>query len=115
MALSTDQLSDLQADIGIGSDESVFDDDELNRLFARADSDYNLAVFYAIRQLSQNAARFHDYTRGDDADKKQQVFANLEKMYAKWQTETGGGAPLVVGSFERDLIEPFSATEYSSA
>jgi len=114
MALSTDQLADIQADLGIGSDESVFTDDELNRLYARADSDYSLAVLYAIRQILTNAARFHDLTRGDDSDKKQQVFANLEKIYDKWVSETGGGSPLVTGTIEQDLIEPYSITEYSS-
>jgi len=114
MALSADQLTDIQADLGIGSDASVFTDDELNRLYARADSDYNLAVFYAIRQILTNAARFHDLTRGDDSDKKQQVFANLEKIYDKWVSETGGGSPLVTGTIEQDLIEPYSITEYSS-
>lgn len=114
MALSATQLTDIQADLGIGSDASVFTDAELNRLFARADSDYNLAVLYAIRQILTNAARFHDYTRGDDADKKQQVFANLEKIYDRWEAETGGGAPLVVGTIEQDLIEPYSITEYAS-
>ena len=114
MALSAAQLTDIQADIGIGSDESVFTDDELNRLYARADSDYSLAVLYAIRQILTNAARFHDLTRGDDSDKKQQVFANLEKIYDKWVTETGGAAPLVTGTIEFDIIEPYSVTEYSS-
>ncbi len=113
MALSTDQLTDIQADIGIGSDESVFEDAELNRLYARADSDYSLAVLYAIRQILTNAARFHDYTRGDDADKKSQVFDNLKEIYEVWLAEIGGGAPLVVGTFERDMIEPTSVTEYS--
>lgn len=113
MALSATQLTDIQADIGIGSDESVFEDDELNRLYARADSDYSLAVLYAIRQLLIDAASLYDYKRADDADKKRQVFENLEKMYDKWLAETGGGAPLVVGSFERDMIEPSDITEYS--
>jgi len=115
MALSAAQLTDIQADLGIGSGEGVFTDAELNRLYTRADSDYSLAVLYAIRQLLTNTARFHDLTRGDDSDKKQQVFANLEKIYDKWASETGGAAPLVTGTIEYDVIEPYSVTEYSSA
>jgi len=119
MALTVTQLTDLQKDIGIGSDEAVFTDDALNRLFTRADSDYALTVAYAIRQLLMNAARFNDYVRymsGGIATRedKSQIFTHLQEMYQLWAAEAGGGlAPLVAGTIEQDLIEPYSATEYT--
>ena len=115
MALTATQLADMQADLGIGSDAAVFTNAELNRLYDRASSGYELAVAMAVRQLLMNAARFNDYTAGMNTEKKSQVFAQLKVMYEFWLAEAGGGlAPLVAGTIEQDLIEPFSVTEYSS-
>jgi len=114
VALSETQLTDIQADLGIGSDEAVFTDAELNRLYARADSGYELAVAMAVRQLMINAARFNDYTAGHNQESKSQVFAQLKEMYEFWLAEAGGPAPLTAGTIEQDLIEPYSVTEYSS-
>jgi len=114
MALSAAQLTDFQADIGIGSDAAVFTDAELNRLYARASSEYDLAVAMAFEQLMSTAAKFNDYTAGYTAEKKSQVFAQLEKMADRWAAKAGYGAPSVVaGTIEQDLIEPFSVTEYT--
>ena len=114
MALTAAQLTDLQRDIGIGSDEAIFTDDELNRLFARTSSAYAMTVAYALRQLLVNAARFNDFTKGEDKESKSQIFDHLQKMYELWAAEAGGGlAPLVAGTIEQDLIEPYSTTEYT--
>jgi len=119
MALTAAQLTDLQRDIGIGSDEAVFTDDELNRLFARTSSDYAMAVMYALRQLLVNAARFNNYIRYTSSgqatrEDKSQIFDHLKEMYELWAAEAGGGAaPLVSGTIEQDLIEPYSTTEYT--
>ena len=114
MALTATQLTDFQADIGISSDGGVFTDAELNRLYARAGSDYNLAVLYAIRQILVDAARFDDYSRNETSESKSQVFEHLKELYSLWASEMGGGAvPLVTGTIEQDLIEPFSTTEYT--
>ena len=114
MALTTIQLADMQADLGIDSHETVFTDDELDRLYDRASSDYATAMAYAVRQLLMNAARFNDYTAGMNTEKKSQVFAQLKAMYEMWVAEAGGGlVPLVSGTIEQDLIEPYSTTEYT--
>jgi len=115
MALTATQLTDFRGDLGIGSGTTVFTDAELNRFYARTSSSYELAVALAVRQLMMNAARFNDYTAGYNEEKKSQVFAQLKQMYEFWLAEAGGGlAPLVAGTIEQDLIEPFSVTEYSS-
>lgn len=113
MALTSTQRTDMQADLGIGSDQKVFANDELDRLYARADSDYELAVAMGIRQLLVNAARFNDYTRGETKESKSQIFDHLKEMYEYWLIEAGGAvAPLVAGTIEADFIEPISDTDY---
>ena len=111
--LTATQLTDIQADLGIGSDAAVFTDAELSRLYTRASSSYELAVAFAIRQLMINAARFNDYTAGVTAERKSQVFAQLQAMYEFWLAEAGGLSPVQAGTIEQDLIEPYSTTEYT--
>ena len=115
MALTSDQLADMQGDLGIGSDEAVFTDAELNRLFARAESGYELAVAMGFRQLMADAAKFNDYTAGQSKESKSQVFEHLEKMFKFWMAEAGGGmAPLMAGTIILDFQEPGgSGSEYS--
>ena len=114
MALTTDQLADLQADIGISDDETVFTDTELNRLFTRAGSDYAMTVAYALRQLMADKAKLADYSRGETRESRSQIFAHLQAMYDLWAAEAGGGlVPLAAGTIEQDLIEPYSTTEYT--
>ena len=115
MALTATQLADIQADLGISDDEAVFTDDELDRLYDRADSSYELTVALAVRQLLMTAAKRNDYTAGMSTEKKSQVFAQLKQMYEVWMTEAGGGyAPLVEGTIVQDFQEPGdTSTEYS--
>lgn len=79
MALTTDQLTDFQADLGIGNDQSVFTDAELQRLFTRAGEDYSLAVVLALRQLMTSAAKLNDYTVGQTEEKRSQIFKQLKE------------------------------------
>ena len=115
MALTVTQLADFQADLGISDDEAVFTDAALNRLYARAGDNYELGVAYALRQLWTNAIRFNDYTAGYTAEKKSQVREGLKEAYDDWMEKAGYGAPPVVaGTIEQDLIEPYStASEYT--
>ena len=86
--LTTTQRADMQADLGIGSDESVFTNDELDRLYTRADTDYDEAIVLAIRQLLMQASKFHNYTAGQTKVEKQQVFENLQSMWELWTGES---------------------------
>lgn len=113
--LTSDQLADMQGDLGIGADESVFTDAELNRLYTRASSSYELAVAMGFRQLMADAAKFNDYTAGQSRESKSQVFAHLKDMSEMWMREAGGGlAPLTSGTIIQDFQEPDSEdSEYS--
>jgi len=88
MALSADQLLDMQTDLAIGTNEDVFSDTELNRLYTRASSDYNLAVYYAVRQLYTQASKFHDYRVANSEFELSQVVKNVEKLLDFWQGES---------------------------
>ncbi len=78
VTLTAEQRADLQADIGIADDESVFTNDELDRLYTRAGEDYNLTVVFALRQLLVSAARLTDYTAGQSSEKLSQVREGLK-------------------------------------
>lgn len=99
MALSSDQLSDLQADLSIGSGEGVFTDDELERLFVRAGEDYDTTVALALRQLLMSANRFNDYTAGQTSEKLSQVRDHLKDMLAYYEdrVQRGGNQVAIVG------------------
>lgn len=104
--LSSDQLSDMQGDLGISDNEAVFTDDQLHRLYTRADSDYELAMVYALDQLLMDAAKFNDYTAGSSTEKKSQVFAQLEKMRKLWAQRAGVGyGELGAGVIDLDFME----------
>lgn len=77
----------MQGDLGITADESVFTNTELDRLYARADSDYNTAVYLGWRQLQANAAKFNDYTAGETEEKKSQIYDHVKDMVDFWKDE----------------------------
>lgn len=88
MSLSSDQRADMQGDLGISADETVFTNDELDRLYERAHSDYNTAVYLGYRQIMANAAKLHNYTAGQTRIDKAQVFDHLKSMVEFWQGES---------------------------
>ncbi len=87
MALTVIQRIDIQGDLGIDTEETVFTDDELDRLYARADSDYNLAVYYGYRQLLASANKFHDYTAGMTKVQRKQMRDNIRDSMDFWKEE----------------------------
>lgn len=93
MATLTSTLrADLQADLAIGSSEAVFTNDELDRLYTRADGDYEKTIVLAMRQLMQNASKFNDYTAGQTSEKKSQIRDNLQKNLKYYEDTVIGGA-----------------------
>lgn len=88
MALTADQLADLQGDLGITTDGLVFTDPELNRLFARAEDDYNTAVYLGWRQLLGDTAKFFNYTAGHTRVEREAVFQHVLKMVDFWKAES---------------------------
>lgn len=89
MALTAEQLADMQADLGIESDGAVFTNTELNRLYTRAEEDYALAVYYGYRQLLADANKLYDYTAGQTRVEHSQVREHLEKAADFWRAESG--------------------------
>lgn len=88
MALSEDQKRDMQADLGIDHTEAVFIDFELDRLYERAGSDYNTAVYLGWRQIMADTAKFFSYSTWQTRVDKDKVFDHVEKMVKFWQTES---------------------------
>ena len=87
--LTSDQLADMQSDLGISNDEAVFTDVELNRFYTRAEGDFEGAKVYALRRLVSQAQLFFDYTIGQTQEKRSQVFDNLMKMLDRQEELTG--------------------------
>lgn len=88
MALDPEQLLDLQGDLAIGADESVFTDDELERFYTRADSDYNTAVYYGWRQILAASAKWVDYQVAQTKVSRSQAFKQIRDMVEFWGNES---------------------------
>lgn len=88
MALTTEQLADFQADLGIDDSEAVFADAELERLFTRAGEVYETAVYMALRQLLVASTKYVDYQVAQTKVSRSQVFSHLKEMAAYWQAES---------------------------
>lgn len=87
MALTATLRTDLQGDLGIGSDESVFTNAELDRLYTRGGDDYNLAVYFGYRQLLAQANKFHNYTEGMTKVERVQMRENIADSMKFWKAE----------------------------
>lgn len=116
MGLTVDLRTDLQGDLGITNDESVFTDVELDRLYTRAGEDYSLTVYYAYRQLIAQANKYHKYTAGLASEELQQVRENLKDSLEHWKSEAKSSSTQVkVASLleipPRDKDEPWDADD----
>ena len=83
MALTADQIADMRADLGSAT-SSVFSDDELNRLFTRAEEDYNGAVYLGWVQLMGDATKFINYTVGMTRIERETTFGHIKAMVEFW-------------------------------
>jgi len=117
MALTADQLSDFQSDLGISNDEAVFTDAELERLFARAGEVYESAVYMAWRQIFAQATKYIDYKVAQTEEKRSQVWDHIKAMMAHWKTEadaaSGSQGALLLGLNvipTRSKEEPYDGT-----
>lgn len=93
MPLTTEELLDLRADLGDNGTARAFTDDELERLFVRANERYAVAMVLALNQLLASAAKLNDYTQNETQEKKSQVFEQLVKLRAFWQLEATRSSP----------------------
>ena len=85
MALTADQLTDFQRDLGISDDEAVFTDAELERLYTRAEEVYETAVYYGWRQILAQATKYIDYRVAQTEEKRSQVRAHIADMVKEWK------------------------------
>ncbi len=88
MALSSDQTTDMLADLASGALNDVFTQIELDRLYARAGEDYNLAVYYGWRQIAGDAARWVDYQVAQTKVSRSQAFAQITTMLELWASDS---------------------------
>lgn len=88
MSLTTTQRTDMQGDLSIGSDQSVFTNDELDRFYERAGSDYNTAVYYGWRQILAGSAKWVDYQVAQTKVSRSQAFAQIKQMVDFWAAES---------------------------
>jgi hypothetical protein len=110
--LTAEQLTDLRADIADEGASPAFSDTELNRLYNRAEGDYNRTVVYALRQLLASHAKLHDYAAGQSQESLQQVYAHVRDLLSYWERIAGefGGA-LYSGTLALQLDEADPSTE----
>lgn len=117
MALTSEQLTDFQADLGISDDEAVFTDAELERLFARAGEVYESAVYMAWRQIFAQATKYIDYKVAQTEEKRSQVWDHIKAMMAHWKAEADAASGVQGAAFvglnvipTRSKEEPYEAT-----
>lgn len=107
--LDSTLLKDLQGDLGIDASQTVFTDAELERLYTRANSNQDLAVYYGFRQLLASANKFFDYTAGLTTEKRSQVRAQLKESCEMWLEEVNQVASLgAVGVPTQNKSKPWS-------
>ena len=117
MALTADQLTDFQSDLGISDDETVFTDVELERLFARANEVYEAAVYMAWRQIFAQATKYIDYKVAQTEEKRSQVWDHIKAMMAHWKAEADAASGVQGAAFvglnvipTRSKEEPYDGT-----
>ncbi len=94
MPLSSDQLTDIRADIG--DTNNAFSNAELQRLYERASESYEGTVLLAIDQLLMNASKLADFTSGESSERRSQIFDQLTKVRALWAGRTSSKKQKVV-------------------
>lgn len=86
--LTSEQTTDLLADLAAGAIDDVFSLAELQRLYDRAGDDYNLAVYYGWRQIAADSAKWVDYQVAQTKVNRSQAQAGILRMLALWGDES---------------------------
>ena len=105
-------LDDMQADLDIGTAQTVFTDDELHRLYTRAivnfsDLDaYLVAVALGWQQMIASASKRARYTQGVSREDLDRVYDQMEKRLDDARQQAGlGGGRLTYGFIKLQRIE----------
>jgi hypothetical protein len=106
--LSSAQLTDLRGDVG-DVDSNAFTDDELNRLYTRADSDYEATVILALWQLLISAVKFRDFVVGFTRDEAATIFDNMKAAYELRRQYYSGKKQVMIAGLE--VIPTYRKTE----
>ena len=86
--LTAEQTSDMLVDLAAGDIDDVFTQDELQRFYDRADSDYNTAVYYGWRQILGNSAAWVNYRVAQTQVNRGDAFDHILAMLKFWQAES---------------------------
>lgn len=86
LTLTTELLTDLQFDLGIDNTETVFTDDELNRLYNRASGVYYKTEVLAFRALLADAAKWTNYTEGQTSEDRSDRFKQVQAFLTYLET-----------------------------
>jgi len=84
-ALTTTDRWYVQKMTGIGTDESVFTNDELDDLYTLADGDRESTLRLVLRALLADAAKLHDYRIAQSAESLSQVYKQLSDLIAYYE------------------------------
>ncbi len=102
MALTPQELARFRQDMGDTLSTPAFSSEEINDIYIEEGSNWNKAILRAIWRLLVNASRFNDYVQNETEEKKQQVFANLEKLHKlqlqKIQMENANQQPAITSA-----------------
>lgn len=103
MALSAAQTTDMLADLAAGDIDDVFSQVELDRLYERAGSDYNLAVYYGWRQIYAESSKWVDYAVAQTKVSRSQAATQIEKALKLWADESRTTANQLVSAGLRGI------------
>lgn len=108
--------ADLQGDLGVGTDEEVFTDAELDRHWTRTEQDYEQTVVYALRQILASGRKFEAWMRNQGFMNKQEskrasrydvrvtAQQQLETQLQRWERLSGlSGARLEAGTLDLNI------------
>lgn len=70
---------------GIGTDESVFTNDELDDLYTLADGDREATLLLVLRSLLADSFKLHDYRIAQSAESLSQVYKQLSDLVAYYE------------------------------
>jgi len=99
---TAEQREQFRLDLGLDNDESVFPDDEIDGLYARAEATHGTgtdasdayALLLGVRRLRARAVTLTDYEQGDSSEKMSQIYKHLAEMEKAIEARYGAAVAL---------------------